>query len=719
MKQVLQSYRSGSIEVADVPVPALRAGGVLVRTRASLLSSGTELALVRQSRGTLIGRASARPRAVGRLLSMARGEGIGEAINAVRDKLSSAVQLGYSCSGDVVAVGSGVREFCVSQRVACAGSGYATHAEVNFVPCNLCVALPDGVSYEQGAFVALGAIAMQGIRQAAVSLGDVVAVIGLGLIGQITVQLLRASGACVVATDLLEQRRCRAEAAGCITAQPGEVFLEAVRACSSGYGADAVIITAATKSNEVVIDAAHAARARARLVIVGDVGMDLPRSPFYEKELDVRFSMSYGPGRYDPDYEQHGRDYPYSLVRWTERRNMSAVLELAAAGRIDLSDLVTHRFDIDQAPRAYELLESRGGEALGIVIRYPRDDGQVLSERKIELPRTTSKRRRSDVVRLGMIGAGQFARKTLLPAMRAAGRIELGGLATATGPSAAAVGKLNGFAYCTCDAEQVIADDAHDGIVIATRHDLHAELAAAALSAGKWVFVEKPLALDMEQLQQVARALADCGGAAGLLVGHNRRFSPAAKTLRETFASRSGPMVLNYRVNAGPLPHDHWVRRDEGGGRWLAEGSHFVDFAVCLAGQLPSSVFARSTRSAGASQRGETWAVVLAFPDSSLAQITYCDLGDPSCGKEMCEVFADGVSACLDDFRKLTITRGGKRRSIKLDGDKGHRAQMRAFVEAVAGGVPPVTHEQQLAVARCALAAVESASLGRAIELGG
>lgn len=714
MKQLLQVYRSGEIRLCEVPVPALRPKGVLVSTRASLISSGTELALLRESQASILERARRRPDTVRKILKAVATHGLKYTYDLIQDRLADLVAMGYSASGEVIAIGPGVGDLKVGQRVACAGVGYATHSEVNFVPRNLCHPIAENTSFEEAAFVALGAVALEGVRQAEVSLGDVVAVMGLGLVGQIAVRLLHSAGCQVVGTDLLEDRLHQAQ--GYARAVPPDDFAPAVLAASGGHGADAVILAASTPSNELMVTAARLARMRGRLVVVGTVGMDLERAPFYSRELDIRFSMSYGPGRYDPAYEEEGHDYPYGLVRWTEGRNMAAVLDLAARGRLNLRELISHRFSIDRATEGYSLLESGRESCMGILITYDRPQDQRLANKRVVLTEVPRRYSAEEGVRLGMIGAGEFARTTLLPAIRRCPRVSLVGLATASGRTALVAGKRSGFEYGTCDYGEILRDSRIDAVVIVTRHHLHAPQVVEALQAGKHVFVEKPLALSLQELQQIHQAHQASAGLS-LLVGHNRRFSRAVEEMRAFFAHRASPMSILYRINAGPVPSDHWTRGAEGGGLWLGEGSHYVDLACALCGSIPVSVFAATTDGRGEGAVGRSWNVIVTLADGSSAVISYGDHGDRRLPKERCEVYADDKAALLDDFHRLDLYAAGRKRTVKLD-DKGHATQMTAFFEHLSGGKDlGVTLEDQLVVAGATILCKQSAETGRVIPV--
>src|SRR5205823_3515225 len=530
MKQVLQNLKTGAVAVTDVPVPVARPGFGLVRTAASLISAGTERTAVEAGQKSLIGRAMDQPALVKKVIERATQEGIANTVGAVRAKLASNVALGYSAAGTVIGIGEGVTNFREGERVACAGLGYASHAEVLAVPKNLCVAIPDGVSFEAAAFGTLGAIAMQGVRLAELTLGESVVVIGLGLIGQITVQLLRANGCRVFGIDLDSQKIELAKQfgadGGCA---PDEDAQRRVLEWSRGRGADAVLIAAATSSNVPVELAGEISRKKGRVVAVGAVGLNIPRQPFYDRELTFKISMSYGPGRYDPEYEERGHDYPIGYVRWTEGRNLEAFLDLLAEGRVNVEDLITHRFKLDQAEKAYQLIAGESDEPyLGVVLHYESDhDSQtripIVARKAAAAPAAKS-------VCVGLIGAGNYARAMLLPHFKSAG-VELQSVATASGVTARAVAEKFGFRYCVSGADEVLADEEVNLIVIATRHDTHAELARRSLERGRHVFVEKPLALNDLELDSVIAAAAQAKGE--LIVGYNRRFSPMGRMANE------------------------------------------------------------------------------------------------------------------------------------------------------------------------------------------
>lgn len=679
MKQITQHYRTGELAVKEMPAPALRAGGIVVATRVSLLSAGTEKLMTDLAKASLAGKARARPDLVRQVIDKAKREGIISTIATVRTKLDTPATLGYSCAGRIIEVGTGVSDLKVGDRVACAGAGYANHAEVNYIPKNLAISIPDGVDDEDAAFVTVGAIALQGVRQAEPLIGERIVVIGLGLLGLLTVQLLKANGCRVLGYDPVASK---GELARCLGADiaVSEALPEATEAFTDGYGADVVLVTASTKSNEPVNTAAAICRRKGRVVLVGMVGMDLEREPFYRKELDLRLSMSYGPGRYDPEYEERGHDYPYPYVRWTERRNMQAFLELIAEGRVTPKALVTHCFGIENAEAAYALLEGRE-PYIGILLTYPGKD-TTPPLRRIEVARVRSTTAPA-TGGIGFIGAGNFARGVLLPHLKKIGGVSLTGVATATGVSATHAAGTFGFRYAATDHREILDDPATSIVFIATRHDTHAPLAAEALRAGKHVFVEKPLAVSREQLADVVKAAEESPGL--LMVGFNRRFAPMVRRAAEFLAGRSQPLVMLYRVNAGTVPAESWVQGVEGGGRIVGEACHFVDTLSFLAAAEPVAVHALKARG-----HPDAVSIQIAFADGSIGTIVYTSLGDRAFPKEYIEVFGAGRVVTIDDFRRAVFVKEGKRTRMKtLRQDKGFAEELRQFLSAVRGDQPP------------------------------
>lgn len=723
MRQVTQRLRDGRIDVLDVPAPVLRAEGVIVDVRASLLSAGTERSKVQTGRQNLLGKARARPDQVRQVIEKSRRDGVGATISAVRMQLAQPSELGYSTAGVVIETGARVRHLAAGDRVACGGGGYAVHADMNYVPAQLCVRLPDGVSFAEGAFTTIAAVALHGVRQADVRLGERVAVIGLGLVGQLAGQLLRASGCTVVGVDLDPQTTRQAvELGACDTAFPraqldGDLPDEAV-------DCDAVLLTAATASDDPVALAARLSRDRGRVVIVGDVGLDVPRAAYFAKEIDIRISRSYGPGRYDRDYEERGLDYPVGYVRWTERRNMGAVVDLMARGRIDVRCLISAEIPVDEAPRAYDrLAEDVAGSPLGLVLRYEAvsaddgDDGNrggqpVPTPLPVAVP---AGRAVAVAPTVGVIGAGGFAQRILIPGLIGAG-FALRSVASAQGLSArAAVETLGQGEARSVDA--VIDDADLDLIVVATRHASHAELSRRALLAGHHVFVEKPPGLTVAELDALEATVARTGRM--LHVGFNRRHAPLAQPLREMVRGAVGSAEIVVRVNAGPLKPDHWLNDpDEGGGRLLGEGCHFVDFACWLVGDLPSHVSCTMPAAAGEpTLSAQSFVVSLGFPDGSVASVIYGSRGAAKLGKERVEVHAGSGSAVLDDFRRLEILQAGRSKTLRnRSGDKGHRRQLvalRKHLERAGDVGAALDCPDPLRTMRVTIAALESALGGR------
>ena len=701
MKQVLQSYRTGELTVADVPAPGLEPGCLLVLTAASLVSAGTDRGTLELAQKSLLGKARERPDLVRKVLDRLARDGLLATGKAVLGKLDQPIPLGYSCAGEVVAVGEGVEGFAVGDRVACAGAKVANHAELNLVPASLCARVPEAVDDETAAFVTLGAVALHGLRQAQPTLGETFAVIGLGLVGQLAVQLLKANGCAVLGVDLdsvkIElARRLGADAA---VLRGGDVA-GAARALTAGRGVDGVLICAATPSSDPIALAGELCRDRARVVAVGAVGMEVPRRPWFDKELTLLQSRSYGPGRYDPAYEERGQDYPLGYVRWTEGRNLEAFLALCAKGLVRTAPLVTHRFPIEQADLAYQVVARE--RPVAVLLTYPR---VARPARTVQLSPPTP---RSGAVRVAVLGAGAFAAGTLVPQLAAAGA-RLVGIASARGASARHLATRFGFERATTDADELVRDPDLDAVYILTRHSQHAAQAVRALAAGKHVFVEKPPALDEAGLAALLTAARASGRL--LVPGYNRRFAPLALELRQHFAARRSPLVMQVRVNAGPLPEDHWLRDPREGGRLVGEACHFVDLCAWLCGALPVSVYALGT--------GDDFALTLRFGDGSIATIAYLASSDASAGKERVEVLGDGAWGLLDDFRRLELRRGGARTAARgrLQ-DKGHRAETAAFLAAVqAGGPSPISLDELAATSRATFAALESLRSGEPVRV--
>jgi predicted dehydrogenase/threonine dehydrogenase-like Zn-dependent dehydrogenase len=721
MKQVLQYRRSGTTSVVDVPAPLAPLDGALVRTAWSLISPGTERMLVEGSGANLLNTAVQRPDLVRQVVDKARREGIVDTVQAVRSRLDVAIPLGYSCAGTVLELNGAVPGIGVGDRVACAGSGFANHAEFVGVPRNLLVRVPDAVSLEDAAFVTVGAIALHGMRIAECRVGDTCVVIGLGLVGQLTVQLLKAGGCRVFGVDVAEDRTELARSLGadgaCLRSDPS--LEQQVRDLTRGRGADAVLITAATSSSDPVELAPRIVRDRAVVVAVGMVGLNVPRNAYYEKELELRVSRSYGPGRHDRRYEQEGVDYPIGYVRWTEQRNMEAFLNLVSQGSVRPVRLITHRFPIEDAERAYQVVTGEAGEpSLGILLSYPAVEG--APSHRVPSPSVPSPSVESRRLRLGVVGAGSFARAVLLPALRRlSDRVELRAVATASGPSAQQTMARFGFDYASVDWRDVVHDPQLDAVVVATRHDLHAEVAGEALRAGRSVLLEKPMALDDEQLSHL---LATWEANPRLLqVGFNRRFSPTIRQLQSVYAGRRDPLVLQYRVNAGPVAPGSWVvDPNQGGGRLVGEVCHMVDTLFFLTGAPVERVWAQALPRPPRPTADDV-VLTLSFADGSIGTIVYAAGGDRAMPKERLEVFGGGVSAVLDDFVSLSVFDQGRQRRPGRwrTQDKGHTAELSAFVDAAMRGGPSPIHPLDAAhVTRVTFAAAVSAGSGEPVTIG-
>lgn len=723
MKQLIQSYKTGELGLFDVPPPALDENGILVATTASLVSAGTEKMIVDIAKKSLLGKAKARPDLVKQVIQKMKQEGIRNTLEKVFTKLDTPIPLGYSCAGVAIDVGRNVSGISIGDRVACGGAGYASHSEINYVPKNLLVKIPDGVDDADASFVTVGSIALQGVRQAEPALGERIAVIGLGLLGQITVQLLKANGCKVLGTDLDPDKLALAKKLGADEAVPLAGLLEAAANFSDGRGVDTVIITASTSSNQPIIDAGEIVRLRGKVVVVGMVGMDIPRNAYYKKELDIRLSMAYGAGRYDPQYEEKGVDYPFSYVRWTEQRNFEAFLGLVAEGRVTPKALVTHHFDFDNALQAYELLEGKVREKyLGIVLRYPGRQGQGArgkgQENSIQLKSVALS---SDGIRYGLVGAGNFAKAVILPILKKVGGYEPVAVCTATGISAHATGTKYGFSSITTDPDEVFLNDKINSVLVTTRHDTHVDYVLKALQAGKHVFVEKPLCITSEELQKIEEAhqqLAASGQPPLLMVGFNRRFSPLVGKMKEVL--KDSPMALTYRVNGGTIPRDVWIQDPAiGGGRIVGEVCHFVDTCSFLTGSQPVSVFASCVRKPDQSVPDEdNTSIIITYANGSTATINYFAYGNRQMSKEYLEAFSGNTAMQMNDFRELVIFTGNKKERLKsANQDKGFSGEFTAFRDAVKTGVPAISFDSIVATTRVGFAVLESLRTGTLVSL--
>ena len=767
MKQILQSFKTGEMWLAEVPAPLCKSKGVVVRTIASFVSAGTERMLAEFAKKNLVGKALQMPDQVKKVIRKMKTEGFFATLEKVQAKLDQPIPLGYSSSGIVVEAGrdSG---FNVGDPVACGGAGFANHAEYAYVPRNLTVRIPEGVSFGDASCATVGSIALQGVRQCDVRLGETVAVIGLGLMGILAVQMLKASGCRVVGFDPNPSRCKLAEEMGCDRAVSDNFTAECM-AFSGGYGVDAVLITAATHSDEPVTVAAEICRKKGRVVATGLVGMNLPRDQYYKKEIDFRLSCSYGPGRYDPVYEEQGIDYPFGYVRWTEQRNIAAFLQLVAEGKVTPAKLVTHRFKFDDALDAYQVLLGVKKEPyLGIVLEYSwsgklelekggvgswsgkleLEKGGVSSSReKLELEKDDGIKRRVDfhsptqnsnlkldAVGVSFIGCGNFAKAVLLPTLKKTRGVRFRGVSTATGMSAADTAKKYAFAFAATDQNEVLKDADTDLVFVTTRHDMHASQIAAALEAGKYVFCEKPLCINEEQLGDLVGANSSSSrkddefrsptptptptpnsNLSRIMIGFNRRFSPHAKMLKEYFAKRTLPLVMHYRVNAGSIPKDIWLQDPEvGGGRMVGEGCHFIDFMSYVCGAHVVKVQAMCIQTAnGAETPEDSISVNLQFADGSVGTLEYVALGDTTLPKEFCEIHGEGSTATMDNFCMTVCTGKLGKRKLKGKQQKGFAEEIRAVVDAVkVHGPAPIPFAEIENVTRTTFAVLKALKSG-------
>ena len=701
MKQLLQSLKDGTTELADVPAPRSAQRNNLIKTSTTLVSAGTERMLVQFGKSNLIQKAKSQPEKVKMVLEKAKTDGLSATLEAVTSKLDQPLALGYCNVGEIIETTG--NDFAVGDRVVSNGK----HAEIVSVSKNLCAKIPDNVSDEAASFTVLASIGLQGIRLAKPTLGETVVVTGLGLIGLLTVQMLHAQGCRVLAIDFDHDRLALAKSFGAEIINPNtcaDVVATSI-AFSGGVGVDAVIITASTKSNEPVSQAAKMCRKRGRIVLVGVVGLELNRADFYEKEISFQVSCSYGPGRYDPDYEEKGQDYPIGYVRWTEKRNFEAVLYMLSIGSINVEPLISHRYDITEGKSAMALLTS-SESALGILIKYPNQKSSNLLERSVELPQKIEKRKEvSYQGRVAFLGAGNYAGRVLIPAFKSAGA-QLHSVASNGGVSALHFGRKYGFKEAVTESEKLFLDSSIDTVVIATRHNLHAEQVLAAIDAKKHIFCEKPLCLTLEELEKIRSRVGD-GASTELMVGFNRRFAPHVQKMKELLNTLNEPISMIITVNAGDIPADHWTQDPTiGGGRMIGEGCHFIDLARYLAN---SPILTFHAQSIGASTnvkiRDDKVSINLGFENGSFASINYLANGHKSFPKERVEIFSSGRVLQLDNFRSLKGWGWSGFRSMRLwRQDKGQKACVKAFMDAVKKEAPmPISHQELFEVSKISI----------------
>ncbi len=715
MNQLTQRLMDGKMEILEVPVPVLSKGHIMVRNHYSLISAGTEGSTVQAARKSLIGKAKERPQQVKQVLDTLKTQGPVQTYRAVMKKLDAYSPLGYSCAGEVIEVAADVSGLVPGDMVACGGLS-AAHAEIVSVPVNLSVKLNHGTDLKQAVYNTLGAIAIQGVRQADIRLGETCAVVGLGLLGQLSSLLLRAAGVRVIGIDIdpvmveIAERNC----ADLALLRNTEGIENTISQFTRGIGCDSVIITAASNTLDPINFAGAIVRKRGTIVIVGAVPTGFDRDPyFYRKELQVKMSCSYGPGRYDPQYEDKGIDYPAAYVRWTEQRNMEAFQELIYSKKIDVGYLTTHMFKLDLAANAYEMMMSKSEFYIGMLIEY--DKGSDFSRAKITLkPRTD--RNAPVSIGIGFIGAGSYAQSHLLPNIPKDPRISLKGVVTTTGVTARSVGDRFGFEMCSTNALDILENPEISTVFVASRHDSHAGFVVKALKEGKHVFVEKPLCLTEDELHEITDVYTSANTPSLLVVGFNRRFAPLAVVLKRELGM--SPMSILYRVNAGAIPADSWIQdMQTGGGRIIGEVCHFVDFLTYLNGSLPVSVYAASMRAAG--NLDDTLVITLTYENGSIGTISYFANGDKSMPKERVEVFSNGTTSVLDDFRTLSIYARGKKKERKLlSQDKGQNNEIRLFIDVVMSGKSELIPFVELhSTSRVTFAVLESLRTGKSIVL--
>ncbi|MFZ0761688.1 MAG: bi-domain-containing oxidoreductase [Candidatus Sulfotelmatobacter sp.] len=714
MLALLANLKTGEVGTFDVPTPELRAGGVLVRTAFSAISAGTERNTIETGKKSLLGKAHARPDLVKQVVDCAKTNGIRAAYQKVQTRLDTQSGLGYSCSGIVLAAGEGVTEFQPGDQVACAGVGYASHREINFVPRNLAVKVPESVSLEAASLTTIGAIAMQALRQANISLGDNVVVVGAGLLGVLTILLARAAGCHVIAIDANPLRAKQAVDFGAsLGLSASDSSLSAKIAEFTRYGADVAIITASSTSTEPVELGAQLLRDRGRIVVLGSVPLGVSRELMYRKELSLALSRSYGPGRYDSNYEESGNDYPIGYVRWTEQRNMEAFLGFLSTEEGKVGSLLQLQYRIEDGAQAYSEIERSG--AYTAILKY--DSVRPAGHKATADP--PAMRERTEALRVGCIGAGSFARSIVFPQLQALENVRLEAVGTASGTSAFSAQQTFGFRRAQAPQE-ILADPSLDAVFILSHHDSHAAHVLSALSQGKAVFVEKPLAVKAEELESIRTAyLAQLGRGRlpFVMVGFNRRFSPASVEIHRFFSGRREPMMVHIRVNAGYLPRDHWTQKSLNGGRIIGEACHFLDWMRCVVGSNIVSVYARAIPD-GARYNRDNVAIMVSFADGSVGNILYLANGDKSLPKEYYELFCEGAVARLDDYHSLELFRGGKRRHIKCNRDKGHKRELDLTVDAMRDRQPPpIPFAELLEVSAASFAVLESLSLGMPVSL--
>ena len=718
MRQVVQNLKNGATEILEVPIPKIRSGCILIRTEASLVSAGTERNLVDFAEKSLAGKARSRPDLMKQVVEKARREGVLTTLDAAFNRLNQPLVLGYSSSGVIIQIGSGVTNYKIGDRVVCSGGGHAMHAEFALIPENLAAHLPENVDFESGAFSTLGAIALNGLRLAGPQVGEKAAVIGLGLLGLVTAQVAAAAGCEVFGVDISPNRVKFAKDLG-ITAGTNQRAIEQYQSFTHGRGFDHVLICADTPANDTIELAGIMARDRGHVVSLGVVGLNLPRKLYYEKELFFQVSRSSGPGRYDLDYEEKGIDYPLGYVRWTEGRNLEAFVDLIANSKVNVKPLITHRFRIEDAKKAYDLITGKTkAPYLGVLLTY--DENIDSTKKTISLIGESNKgSTKISKVKLGVIGAGNYASAVFLPAVRKTANLSLIGITSPGGTNARNLGQKFGFQFAASDEKEILTNDDINTIAVLSRHDSHAPLTIEALKSGKNVYCEKPLALKFSDLKLIEKELARKNHPY-LMVGFNRRFAPFSSSLMSFFENRSEPLSMHYRVNAGFLPPNHWLHDPQsGGGRLVGEGCHFIDYLCFITGQVPVKMTVLSLPDNGKYHQ-DNLNITLEFPDGSLGTISYLANGSRSYKKEYVEVFCGGRIGVLDDFQSLELVNEQKKKVYKsrLRQDKGHQSAWSAFSNAIVNGTDePIPYSDILNVSYATLACQKSLESGEPVIL--
>lgn len=698
MKQLIQNYRTGEIECAEVPIPRCSSNKVLVRNAASLVSIGTERSIIELGKKSLLGKARARPDLVKRFFEKAKQEGILKTFQEALARLDEPLPLGYSCAGVVVEVGDQIHSFSPGDRVACVGAGYASHAEYVSVPAQLCSRIPSEVSFDEAAFGMMGIIALHGVRTSRVMFGETVGVVGLGLLGLLTVQLLKAYGCRVIGMDLDPTKvNLAKQFGGERMYTSADEFKDAVNRVTAGIGLDSVIIAAATTSDQPVHLAVEAVRQRGRIVVVGVADIHPNRNELWHKEVEITVSQAGGPGSFDPYYEERGIDYPPGFVRWTENRNLEEFLRLISEQKIDVKTLVTHRIPVDDGPNIYkELLGGQGILHIGVALQYPTSAPSTVSKDRVIQIRDSSlvKTKTNFVVSVGVVGAGLFGRSILLPALSKVSGVQLHTISTGSSENAYHIAKKLNFSHCTTNYNDILANKNIDAVLIATPHRLHAEMVIAALRAGKHVFVEKPLCVNREELQDIIKVYRETAlpKSLQLAVGYNRRFSSHTKRVKEWLAGRKDPLVATYRINAGFVSAEHWVHaQEEGGSRVVGEMCHFVDWLQCMVGSAVIQVFAqRISGNNKTAVNSDNVSITLKFSDGSVGTVIYSSLGDRRFSREYAEFFFDGKVITLEGYRKSSLYHQGRIKKYKTRSqDLGYSDELQHFVDVVTGTITP------------------------------